>query len=94
MALVLRDASLGTQKRVGYDSFCSKPDVIRIDNVDKLHYTSFCVAQNGGGPTPYTDKVISFATHLINDEKAFVKSINRIREDTLEKMPECAFVEL
>lgn len=72
------------------DPFRSKPDVIRIDNPKKLHFTSFCVAQSGGGPTPYTDKVITFATHLMGDEKAFVKTVNRIREDTLNNMPECA----
>lgn len=72
------------------DPFVGKPDVIRIDNQDKLHYTSFCVDQRGGGPTPYTDKVVSFAIHCFNDEKSFIKTINRIREDTLKEMPECA----
>jgi hypothetical protein len=69
--------------------FSGKPDVVRVDNEKKLHITSFCVAQVGG-QTPYTDKVIAFVTHLINDERAFVKTINRIRESTLKKMDECA----
>ena len=71
--------------------FYGKPDVIRIDNEKKLHITSFCVDQVGDR-TPYTDKVITFATHLINDEKAFVKTINRISESTLKKIDECALM--
>lgn len=70
--------------------FSGKPDVVRIDNAKKLHITWFCVDQNGGGKTPYTDKVITFASHLMNDEEAFVKTVNRVSEDTLDKMYECA----
>ena len=67
------------------------PDVVRIDNEKKCHVTSFCVDQAGnGGQTPYTDKVIAFCSHLINDEKAFVSKINRIREITWQKLPKAA----
>ena len=72
------------------DPFVSKPDVVRIDNPNKLHITTFCVDQRSGGPTPYTDKVIAFASHLMNNEKAFVRTINRIQEKTIGKMMECA----
>lgn len=70
--------------------FSGKPEVYRLDNLKKLHVTSFCVAQKGSDPTPYTDKVIAFAMHLIEDEGAFIKTINRIRESTLKEIPECA----
>jgi len=70
--------------------FYSKPDVIRVDNPKKLHITYFCVDQKGGGPTPYTDKVITFTAHLMNNEKSFVRTINRLGEKTLDEMPECA----
>jgi len=70
--------------------FSGKPDVVRIDNPKKLYLTDFCVAQGGGESTPYTDKVMSFTLSLIDDEKAFVKTINRIGEKNFNKLKECA----
>jgi hypothetical protein len=57
-----------------FKPFFGKPDVIRIDNAKKIYATEFCVDQAGGGHTPFTDKVIAFASHLANDEKEFVKT--------------------
>ena len=72
--------------------FNRKPDVARVDNWLKWHITLFCVDQAGSEPTPFTDKVIVFATHLQNDEKAFFRTINRIRETTVKKLPRCAVI--
>ena len=72
--------------------FRGKPDVARVDNWLKWHITLFCVDQAGGEPTPFTDKVLTFVTHLQNDEKAFIKTINRIRETTVKKLPRCAVI--
>ena len=74
--------------------FNGKPDVVRIDNPNKLCCTSFCVAQGGGDDTPYTDKVVSFAVHLIEDELSFFKTGNRIGEKKFNKMKECAVWEI
>jgi hypothetical protein len=73
-----------------FDPFTGKPDVIRIDNKKKLHVTEFCVDQAGGDNTPFTDKVIAFASHLANDEKQFVKTINRIGELKFKTIKKCA----
>lgn len=70
--------------------FTVKPDVIRVDNAEKLHVTFFCVHDASDVRIPYTDKVVTLASHLLADEKAFYKTCNRIKEETLEKMPECA----
>jgi hypothetical protein len=70
--------------------FNGKPDVIRIDNDKKLHVTLFCVAQAGGENTPFTDKVIFFASHLIDNEKMFVEMANRIGERTFKTIKESA----
>lgn len=70
--------------------FIGKPDVVRVDNPDKLYTTYFCVDQAGGDQTPYTDKVIAFATHLMADELAFFKMANRLGERNLKAMKECA----
>ena len=74
--------------------FSWKPDVVRIDNPDKLYATDLCVAQGSGETTPYTDKVITFATHLMADEKEFMRHANRIGEMTFNKMKECAVWEI
>ena len=76
--------------RIYHDPFDGKPDVVRIDNEKKLYYTSFCVDQLVREQTPYTDKVISFATNLTLDERKFKKTINRISEGKFNKMEECA----
>jgi hypothetical protein len=55
-----------------------------------LYATEFCVDQAGGGHTPFTDKVIAFASHLANDEKEFVKTINRIGELKFKTIKESA----
>ena len=68
--------------------FYGKPDVVRIDNLDKLYVTDLCVAQGSGETTPYTDKVITFATHLMISEQAFLQNANRIGEKTFNKMKE------
>jgi hypothetical protein len=70
--------------------FFGKPDVIRIDNNKKLHITEFCVDQAGGENTPFTDKVVFFASHLISNEKEFIKTINRTGEKTLKTIKESA----
>jgi hypothetical protein len=70
--------------------FFGKPDVIRIDNDKKLHITEFCVDQSGGEQTPFTDKVIFFASHLCAAENEFIKLVNRIGERTLNEIKECA----
>lgn len=70
--------------------FFGKPDVIRIDNNKKLHITEFCVDQAGGENTPFTDKVIFFASHLVSNEKEFIKTVNRIGERTLKTIKESA----
>jgi hypothetical protein len=77
-----------------FNPFGAKPDVVRIDNAKKLHITDFCVDQAGGDSTPYTDKVVTFATFLINDELGFVKTINRIGERTINEMKPCAVWEV
>ena len=74
--------------------FIGKPDVVRIDNSDKLYATSFCVDQGGGEQTPYTDKVVTFATHLMADLKEFMKHANRIEEKNFNTMKECAVWEI
>ena len=71
-----------------------KPDVLRIDNQDKLFVTDFCAIQKHQEETPYTDKVVLFTLNLINDEKKFFKTINRIKEFKLNSMKECALWEL
>jgi hypothetical protein len=73
-----------------FHPFIGKPDVVRVDDVDKLYATDFCVMQSGGEKTPYTDKVISFVVHLVNDEPAFIKTINRMGEKKFNEMKECA----
>jgi hypothetical protein len=70
--------------------FDRKPDVIRIDNEKKMHVTLFCIDQAGGENTPFTDKVVFFASHLIDDEKMFVKTANRIGERTFKTIKESA----
>lgn len=70
-----------------------KPDVVRLDDSEKLYYTSFCVQQDHASWTPYTDQVISFTMHLLNNENDFVKRINRITEDIFKKMLKCAVFE-
>jgi hypothetical protein len=75
-----------------FQPFAGKPDVVRIDNDKKLYATSFCVDQRGGEETPYTDKVVAFLTHLIHDEKEFIKIGNRIDEHKFNKMKECAVI--
>jgi hypothetical protein len=81
------------QDRIYHDPFDGKPDVVRIDNEKKLYYTSFCVDQLVREQTPYTDKVISFATNLVLNEKEFKKTINRISEGKFNKIKECALWE-
>lgn len=73
-----------------FTPFSGKPDVVRIDDPKKLYVTSFCVAQAGREETPYTDKVITFATHLLADLKEFMKHANRLSEHTFNTMKECA----
>ena len=73
-----------------FHPFSGKPDVLRIDDPEKLYSTSFCVDQLGGENTPYTDKVILFAMHLINNEQSFVKTINRISKRKFNEIKECA----
>lgn len=77
-----------------FHPFRGKPDVVRIDNPTKLYTTYFCVDQSGGESTPYTDKVILFATHLSADLKEFMKNANRLGERTFNKMKECAVWEI
>ena len=81
------------QDRIYHDPFDGKPDVVRLDNEKKLYYTSFCVDQLIRERTPYTDKVISFATNLILNEKEFKKTINRISEGKFNSIKECALWE-
>ena len=70
--------------------FTGKPDVVRIDNAEKLYATNFCAIQLGGEKTPYSDQVMFFALSLISDEKRFAKTVNRINEKKFKKMKECA----
>jgi hypothetical protein len=59
--------------------------------VIKYQATNFCVIMdNNPEPVPYTDQVIAFASHLVQDDKAFYKTINRLDEKTFNKIPECA----
>lgn len=57
-----------------------------------MHVTTFCVDARHNEQTPYTDKVIAFVSHLLEDEKAFFKTANRLRECTLKKLPHMAEV--
>jgi len=81
------------QDRIYHDPFDGKPDVVRVDNEKKLYYTRFCVNQLVREQTPYTDKVISFATNLVLNEKEFKKTINRISEGKFNSIKECALWE-
>jgi hypothetical protein len=70
--------------------FSGKPDVLRIDNADKLQITSYCIDQASGNQTPYSDKIIFFTSHLAADEKQFLRMANRLSEKKLNRIKECA----
>jgi len=74
--------------------FLAKPDVVRLDGVRRWrgHYpsTSFCFLDRCNEPIPYTDKVYALVMNLINDEKEFLRTGNRIREQKLKTVPESA----
>lgn len=75
----------------------SKPDVVRVDGRSKLsrryQTTYFCVEDRAGENIPYTDKVLAFAVHCLNDESGFYKLANRLGERSFNKVPECALFE-
>lgn len=73
------------------EPLCGKPDVLRIDGKNGKGYsaTSFCI-DPATRNIPYTDKVISYAIHCVDNELDFYHTGNRIGEQKLNKLPECA----
>ncbi|MFH1526280.1 MAG: hypothetical protein ABIG69_06440 [Bacteroidota bacterium] len=77
-----------------FNPLLRKPDVVRLDGKRKIRKgwqaTSFCIISESKEELPYTDKVLAFASHCLNDEKEFYKIANRIGEKIFNKIPECA----